>query len=662
MPERHIDDMLLDNSTRPPEVQVINTDIHDPNVGQGKASGDHTESRSHCDQGRINKKAAQLATYVRLGLLDGRGINLEGLPVPAAKEPTHTKASVQTKNRPPALSQRFFKQWPAPDPLRAPAVIQVETRPPGEYVATHPRATIGVGLGAPPPQAVLPIDYYQTPRSHASTPFTAQSQTTSSSRVKVNRASARHHDDARPHDGARGHPYSRPRPARDLQYVEQAAYGRTVAPSSGTLYEHVGDGMLQTHISEQHSYHAQLFASMEARPEPDFRGTIRCPQEPTFTRQAVTSARSLSIDQENSSRFAPTYGVPCPPEQHVRARVEYGPEPSHVETTYFQTYNNIVRWGTVPHRPNTASTTSTESNGTIDAPYVGFNDPVVNNGFEHTFTEPRPEPLPIPLPQLQHQDEHFPSTGLPLSMPQQSGWTYVKTDVSPPTSYKLPSDNNLRGPWVPWQPGQGYFPAQHTDIGTSGHAPGHGLDHSSTNFLPQDAKFSHSTAPQVQAYNAHLWENPDQPCMSDAAAGRQHGHVFAAEDSWLLHRQGTYGPFLYDAATIETPTLARGSPLWAGQPDDPFAHSAPELAQLAYYQEVAPCPRSMFALDDSAITYPALPKLGHARAADLWYEPGYNDAADIVNYSIPKHDLSADSPSLHAFVQSAFVQHPDVSY
>ncbi len=28
MPERHIDDMLLDNSTRPPEVQVINTDIY----------------------------------------------------------------------------------------------------------------------------------------------------------------------------------------------------------------------------------------------------------------------------------------------------------------------------------------------------------------------------------------------------------------------------------------------------------------------------------------------------------------------------------------------------------------------------------------------------------------------------------------------------------
>lgn len=43
---------------------------------------------------RINKKTAQLARYVRRGLLDGRDINLKGLPVPKAKGPVRAKASI----------------------------------------------------------------------------------------------------------------------------------------------------------------------------------------------------------------------------------------------------------------------------------------------------------------------------------------------------------------------------------------------------------------------------------------------------------------------------------------------------------------------------------------------------------------------------------------
>ncbi len=107
--------------------------------------------------------------------------------------------------------------------------------------------------------------------------------------------------------------------------------------------------MFQTHISEGHGYDAQLFASSEALPEADFRGIVSRHQEPTFMRQAVTYVRLLSIVQENSSRFAPTYGVHRPPEQ-VHARVEDGPssDPPYVETTYYHTYGDTVRMGTAP--------------------------------------------------------------------------------------------------------------------------------------------------------------------------------------------------------------------------------------------------------------------------------------------------------------------------
>lgn len=492
---------------------------------------------------------------------------------------------------------------------------------------------------------------YQTPRSYESTPVTNGSQTTPPSMPVDERQTPRHHaddachhaDDARHHDGTRGHPYYRPHAAH---VNEHDRYGYAAAPDENTRHGQAGGDMLQRQTFEPRGYGGQPLLSREVLSEVEFRGILDRDQEAAFgLERQTTYSRSLNLVGDISTEFAPTYGSLTM--RHNSTRIEHPDpyRPPHVATTGYQTYSNVARGNTSPHRPSSASTASSTSIRTIDAPYELSE--VVNANFGHSFAAPAPAPMQCSA--NQYQDVFFPSANRMLSL-QQPQRTPVNVDAPQATIYGRSSNDNLYGSFS--QQGHVYD----TGFGMSGPQAPLGLDYTGTDQCldSQRASICHSTAAHAQVAYDPSFENDnlDPRQCSVSPSGRQQEHAFGLEGLPPYDHRGAHHRFLYDAGPVQT-LPAHEFPLWtAREAGDPLANSALGLAQLAHHREVVPPsrPRSMIAHDDLITAYPTL-NLGHSPIANPFYEFRYDATEGAARYRTLEQ---ADGPSPYTFPQGTF--------
>ncbi|KAL1945171.1 hypothetical protein VTO73DRAFT_2791 [Trametes versicolor] len=661
MPELRL--IMLDDSTPPPE--IINTDIFTtpmsetwgkPQVVMQNIGDDATKQCGVFDSNikRINKKTAQLARYVRRGLLDGRGINLKGLPVPKAKGPEGgVQRETSAKHHPPAPSRRPVKRRPSSVSSKIPATALAEISPPVP-VAFHPLATTGVRPGAPP--HVHPMDDYQTPRSHEPTPVTNGSQTTPPSVRVDERQTPRHHaDDARHHDGTRGHPYYRPHAAHALEYNEHDHYSYAAAPDENTRHGQVGGDMLQTHTSERRGYGGQPLVSRKVLSEVGFQGILDGDQEPAFRfERQTTYSRSLNLVGENSTEFAPAYRASFnyAPQQHIYTRIEddasYG-TPRVAPTMY---YNHAH------HRPSSASTASSESIGAIVAPYGTVE--VVNRDIDlgHSFAASDPAPH-VQFSTYQYQDRILLPVGRSPNpqQPQAAGWTPVEFNAPQVPAYCRPSYSHFLA--------EGQVPV-HDDIMSAPLAQcpklAIGLHHMDANlFHPQHANIPPLAALHAQAHAHGFGYNLELREFSNPPFGSQHDHAFAVKGSSPYDHQGAQSQLPYGAGSVQIPAPSRQIPMWVAQTSDLLGHPTPwQPTQAAHYQGAVlqPGPRSTIVNDGSVMAHPSALKLGRAPlATNSLYEREYVSTGGLSGDFVPQHDpTSMDGSSPYAFAQANGIQ------
>lgn len=399
--------------------------------------------------------------------------------------------------------------------------------------------------------------------------------------------------------------------------------------------------MLQTRTFGPRDYGGRPLAS-----QVEFQRILDHDQERAFRfERQTTYSRSLNLVGENSTEFAPTYGSLTM--RHNSTRIEHSASygPPHADTTGYQTYGNMARGNTSPHRPSSASTASSTSIGAIDAPYELTE--VVNTSFGHSFAAPAPAPMQYSA--NQYQDVIFPSADRLLSL-QQPRWTPVNFDASQATIYRQSYDNNNDGSFS--QQAQVYD----AGFGVSEPQARLGIDYTGTEQWrdSQRASISHSTAAHAQVAYDPSFENAnlDPRQCSVSPSRRQQEHAFGSEGLPPYDHRGSHHRFLYDAGPVQT-LPAHEFPLWtAREAGDPLANSALELAQLAHHQEVVPPsrPRSMIAHDDSITAYPTL-NLGHSPIANPFYEFRYDATEGAARYRTLEH---ADGPSPYTFPQGTF--------